>query len=272
MSPEPIRPNSRTYFCARRPGGRKHPRDGTHWTIDSMVDLTKDLPDFLKRSNDRAPVPTWEQLTRTGASSNPEMVKHVTRILGAAGDPGGAREIWALLPGEYQRSVALLIDKICNEGWLDAVGRVSGWPWDGGFFFEPRETSRGTLAEVLDSKSGSRGSYTACNARNGLFAYLSARNHRGWRQSWMENDAATAALHVGIFESGVAEVHFDAFNPLFTNGAAPGELIRIPMVGSYNRRLFELHRRWEQGKHASTVRTSACFYHLLHRETVPLSF
>jgi hypothetical protein len=237
-----------------------------------MTDLPKDLHDFLKSSHDCAPVPTWAQLTRISSGSSPEMLEHVTRILGAEGDTEAARGVWDQLPGECQRSVALLIDKIYNEGWLDAVGRVSGWPWDGGFFFEPRGTSRGTLAEILASKSGPRGSYTACNARNGLFAYLSARNHRGWKQSWMENDVATAALHVGIFESGIAEVHFDAFNALFTNGAAPGELIRIPLVGSFNRRLFVLHRRWEQGTHASTVRTSACFYHLLQRETVPLSF
>lgn len=237
-----------------------------------MKDLAKDLPGFLKRSAESAPVPTWEQLIRIGSSSNPKMVENVTRILGAGSDAELAREAWAAFPGECQRSIALLIDKIYNEGWLDAVGPISEWPWDGGFFFEPVATSRGTLAQVLDSKSRSGGSYTACSARNGLFAYLSARNHRGWKQSWMENDAATAALHVGIFESGIAEVHFDAFNPLFTNGAAPDELIRIPLVGSYNRRLFELHRRWEQGKHASMVRTSACFYHLLQRETVPLSF
>lgn len=241
-------------------------------TIDTMTEPAKDLPDFLKGSPESAPVPTWAQLTRTGSGSSPEMLEHVIRILGAEGDTEAARAVWDELPGECQRSVALLIDKIYNEGWLDAVGRISGWPWDGGFFFVPRETSRGTLAEILSSKSGSRGSYTTCNARNGLFAYLSARNHRGWKQSWMENDVATAALHVGIFESGIAEVHFDAFNALFTNGAAPGELIRIPLLGSFNRRLFALHRRWDQGKHASTVRNSACIYHLLQRETVPLSF
>jgi hypothetical protein len=237
-----------------------------------MTNLAKDLPDFFEGASDGAPVPTWAQLTRTSSSSSPEMLEHVIRILGAEGDTETAREVWDQLPGECQRSVALLIDKIYNEGWLEAVGRISGWPWDGGFFFEQRETSRGTLADILDSKSGSRGSYTACNARNGLFAYLSARNHRGWRKSWMENDVATAALHVGIFENGIGEVHFDAFNALFTNGASPGELIRIPLVGSFNRRLFFLHRRWEQGKQASIVRTSACFYHLLQRETVPLSF
>ena len=241
-------------------------------TIDAMTDLARDLPDFFKDSNDSAPVPTWEQLTRTASGSSQEMLEHVIRILGAEGDIEVAQRVWDQLPGECQRSVALLIDKIYYEGWLDAVGRISGWPWDGGFFFQPRETGRGALAEILDSKSGPLGSYTACNARNGLFAYLSARNHRGWKQSWMENDVATAALHIGVFESGIAEVHFDAFNALFTNGAAPDELISIPLIGSFNRRLFALHRRWDQGKHASRVRTSACLYHLLQRETVPLSF
>jgi hypothetical protein len=197
-------------------------------------------------------------------------MEHVIRILGGADDAGAARENWDLLPGDSRRSVALLIDKICNEGWLDAVGKISGTPWDGGFFFEPRETSRGTLAEVLDSKSNPRGGYTACLARNGLFAYLSGRNHRGWRQSWIENDAATA-LHVGIFENGIAEVHFDAFNPLFVNGAPRGELVRLPLIGSYNHRLFRLHRRWEQSEYAAAVRTSENFYHLLC-ETVPVSF
>ena len=47
----------------------------------------------------------------------------------------------------------------------------------------------------------------------------------------MENDVATAALHMGIFENGIAEVHFDAFNPLFVNGAPLSELVRIPLVG-----------------------------------------
>ncbi|HWN99394.1 MAG TPA: hypothetical protein VNS63_09005 [Blastocatellia bacterium] len=218
------------------------------------------------------PVPTWEQVTRADSSSHEQMLDHVTRILGETGNAKDEREAWNLFPDCGRRSIALLIDKIYNEGWLDAVGRISGWPWDGGFFFEPIDTNRGTLAEVLDSNSHSRGSYTACNASKGLFAYLSARNHPGWRRSWMENDTATAALHIGVFESGVAEVHFDAFNPLFTNGAPPSDLVRVPLVGSYNRRLFNLHRRWEHGKRVSAVRTSAYLYHLLAREGVPLSF
>ena len=235
-----------------------------------MRDLTKQLPEFLRHSSDDTPVPTWEQVTRSGAESSALMVEHVTRVLGA-GSAGLGRERWDSVPGPDQRSVALLIDKIFHEGWLDAVGRISGGPWDGGFFFEPLKTSRGTLSEILDSKSGARGCYTACRARNGLFAYLGKWNHRGWRQGWMENDTATAALHVGIFENGIAEVHFDVFNPLFTRGARRGELVRLPLLGSYNHRLFRLHRRWEQSEHGSKVRTSANFYHLM-RETVPVSF
>jgi len=238
--------------------------------INAMSDLTSHLPEFLRHSSDDTPVPTWEQVTRAGTESSAVMLEHVLRILGAD-DAGLGREAWDSLPGPDQRSVALLIDKIFHEGWLDAVGRMSQLPWDGGFFFEPVETSQGTLGEILDSKSGANGSYTACRASNGLFAYLGAWNHRGWRQSWMENDTATAALHVGIFATGIAEVHFDAFNPLFTNGARRGDLVRLPLVGSFNHRLYKLHRRWEQAEHGSSVRNSANFYHLM-RETVPISF
>ena len=236
-----------------------------------MSDAINHLPCFLNHSNGDTPVPTWEQLTRTVSGSSVWMVEHVTRILGAPGDAELGRERWDLLPDRVQRSVGLMIDKICHEGWLDAVGRISGVPWDGGFFFEPRETSRGTLSEVLDSKSGAGGCYVACRARNGLFAYLSARNHRGWRQSWIENDSATASLHAGIFGNGIAEVHLDAFNPMFIVGAWRGDLVRLPLVGSYNHRLFRLHRRWEQSEYGAKVRTSANFYHLM-RETVPVSF
>lgn len=228
------------------------------------------LPDHLMHGSYDTPVPAWEQVTRTRAGADTWMLEHVTRILGGA-NSSEAREVWNTLPGRVQRSVALLIDKICHEGWLDAVGRISGLPWDGGFFFEPRETSMGSLAAVLDSKSGENGCYTAGRARNGLFAYLTKRNHRGWRQSWIENDTATASLHVGIFENGNAEVHFDAFNPLFIKGASRGDLVRLPLLGSYNHRLFVLHRQWEQSQHAASVRTSANFYHLMH-ETIPVSF
>ena len=88
----------------------------------------------------------------------------------------------------------------------------------------------------------------------------------------MENNAATAALHVGLRENGMAEVHMEVYNSLFTNGAPRKDVTRIPFVGSYNHKLFPLHRRWEQSEYQQYVRTSANFYHLMREENVPLSF
>ena len=138
-----------------------------------MNDATKRLPGFLQHTSASTPVPTWEQVTRTLSSSKVPTMEHVTRILGGTQGAGAAREKWDLLPGDSRRSVALLIDKIYHEGG-SIRWRNKRTPWDGGFF-EPRTTSRGTLAEVLDSKSNANGGYTACLARNGLFAYLSRK-------------------------------------------------------------------------------------------------
>ena len=129
------------------------------------------------------------------------MRAHLSRIMTGGDDIEVAREMWESWPGNYRRSVTLLVDKIYNEGWLDAVGLIEGWPWDGGFFFHSVETDRGTLADILDSKSGKRGVYTECSLRNGLFAYLNAWNHKGWERGWMESNEGTAALHIGIFEN-----------------------------------------------------------------------
>ena len=70
---------------------------------------------------------------------------------------------------------------------------------------------------------------------------------------------------------GRAEIHLDVFNPLFIKGAPPADLVRLPRLGVFNRRQYALHRRWEQSKFASLVRTSANLYYLM-RESVPLSF
>jgi hypothetical protein len=76
---------------------------------------------------------------------------------------------------------------------------------------------------------------------------------------------------VGIFENGSAEVHLDLFNPVFTNGAARSNVIKLSGFGSFNKRLFRLHRKWEGPRHAAVTRTSANFYHLM-RGRVPLCF
>lgn len=236
---------------------------------EDAIILPDDFPDYLRHCEDDAPVPSWEQVTRSAEAVNEEMTYHVSRII--AGDEETARDIWDAWPDNYRRSVALLIDKIYNEGWLDAVGRIEGWPWDGGFFFRPRASGRAAFAEIMESKSGEGDVYTEGSLRNGLFAYLNRRAHRGWQRGWMENDEGLAALHIGIFESGTIEVHLDVFNSLYTNGAPQSDVLKIPMLGAYNRAMFQLHRRWEQSEYASFARTSANLYHLM-RGSVPLSF
>jgi hypothetical protein len=232
--------------------------------------LPADFPEYLMHSDEDTPVPSWGQVTRSVEGRNEEMIAHASRVIAGTYDEAVAREAWALYPPGTKRSVALFVDKICDEGWLDAVGRIRN-AWDGGLYFWPRATARGTLRDLLDAKSGMRGSYTFCSLRNGLFAYINAWNHRAWRLAWMESDEASAALHVGIFKDGSAEVHMEVFNPLFIKGAPPADVVRIPLVGSYNHRQFLLHRRWEQAEYAAATRTSANFYHLM-RGRVPLSF
>jgi hypothetical protein len=233
--------------------------------------LPPDFPDYLRHSDDDTPVPTWAQVTRSAESDNPEMTLHVSRIVADTADAGAAREVWEAWPGNYRRSVALLVDKIYNEGWLDAVGPISEWPWEGGFFFRPVPTALGGIVEVLDSKSGRGGTYTEGGLRGGFFAHLSTLRHAGWERSWMENDTGTAALHVGVFRNGTAEVHFDMFNSLYTNGAPRSDVINFPLLGRYNKAMFRLHRRWERAPYADVVRTSANYYHMM-RGSVPLCF
>jgi hypothetical protein len=232
--------------------------------------LPAGFPEYLMHSDEDTPVPSWEQITRSAESRNEEMTGHITRMLAGGDGEQAARQLWDQYPPGTKRSIALLVDKIYDEGWLSAAGQIKG-AWDGGFFFWPHATERGTLRDVLNSKSGRHGTYILCSLRNGLFAYLNALNHRAWREAWMETDAGRAALHVGIFEDGSAEVHMDVFNSLFIKGAPPKDIVRVPLIGSYNHREFLLHRRWEQSEYAAITRTSANFYHLM-RGHVPLSF
>lgn len=222
-------------------------------------------------SDDDTPIPTWNQVTRSVCSINSEMIEHVSRIVCGANDEEQASEVWDSWSGNVRRSVALLVDKIHHEGWLDSVGPIAGWPWDTGFFFLPRDADHRKLADALDAKSGKDGVYTRCSFRHGLPAYLSGWNHPGWQRSWIENDTPFASLHVGIFENGIAEAHLDLFNPIYTGGAPRSQVIKLPWLGSYNHKLLRLHRKWEGPEHAPDTRTSANFYHLM-RGSVPLSF
>ena len=236
-----------------------------------LINLPCDIPAFLRHSDNDTPVPSWKQVTRSVHLVNTAMVAHVSRIVAGADDPLAASEIWDAWPRSCQRSVALLIDKICHEGWLELVGPLVSWPWDGGFFFWPRSIEQHHLNDVLDAKSQSNGVYTRCSFQGGLAAYLTGRNHKAWKRSWIENDSPFASLHVGIFENGSAEVHLDLFNPVYTNGAPRSEIRSLPGLGSYNRKLLKLHREWEGADHGAMSRTSANFYHLM-RGRVPICF
>lgn len=233
--------------------------------------MPRDYPDYLKHTDDDTPVPTWAQVTRSVDSPDESTITEVARIVAGAADEQAARDVWETWPASYRRSTALVLDKVRHQGWLDAVGPIDGWPWDGGFYFWPRATERGTFVEVMSHMSGRGGSFIEARMANGLFAYLNAFQHRAWRRGWMETDVATAALHVGLMGDGRVEIHLDVFNPLFIHGAPAKDLLRIPRLGVFNRRLYALHRRWEQPRFASRVRTSANLYHLM-RESVPLSF
>lgn len=237
---------------------------------DDFDNLPHEYPDYLRYTDADAPVPTWEQVTRSVDSFNAEMTLSVSRIVTGTGDTEEAQAGWDLWPANYRRSIALLIDKIYNEGWLDYVGKIVS-PWDGGWYFYSRETESGSLADMLDSKAGANGTYTRSTIREGLFAFLNSWNHKDWHESWMENDAGMAAIHVGIFENGMVEVHFEAFNPLFIKGADDSDVIDIPLLGAFNHRFFQLHRRWEQSEFAKYARRSANFYFMM-RDEVPLCF
>src|SRR5262249_26570386 len=113
-----------------------------------MINLSDDLPAFLKHSDDDTPIPTWEQVTRSADTRG--MFGQVAIIMAGTQDEQAAGEVWNSWPAMWRRSVALLIDKICHEGWLESVGPISGSPFDGGFFFRPLSSRAGAFQEVLD--------------------------------------------------------------------------------------------------------------------------
>ena len=229
------------------------------------------LPAILCHSDLYTPVPTWKQVTRSVDSTNSQVISHLSRVVSGIDDESLAVQIWDSWSNPQKRSVALLVDKIYHEGWLDLVGSIVDGPWDGGFFFLPKESNPQALADVLEAKSREDGVYVPCSFRGGLAGYLSGWNHPGWQRGWIERDSPFASLHVGIFENGSAEVHLDLFNPLYTNDASKWNIVSVWGLGSYNHRLFRLHRKWEGKQYGAITRTSANFYHLM-RGRVPLCF
>jgi hypothetical protein len=225
------------------------------------------VPSSLRHDESDAPVPTWEQVTKSTERRDDHRTLAVTRLLG--GTEEEARDRFERLEPRERRSFALLVDKIDNEGWLDQVGRVSAL-WDDTMFFDVRDASDGVtpLAERLAGASN----YTQNTAWNGLAAYFNAWNHPDWTDAYMENDAGHGALHVGIFEDGTGEVHFEVYNALFTNGAPSGQVVWGPGVGWLNAWHFARHQWWEGARFGPVTRRSANFYFLLRDGGVPMSF
>jgi hypothetical protein len=236
-----------------------------------VPDLPIDFPDYLRHTDADAPVPTWAQVTHSTEQPDQAVIAQMARVIGNTGDEQTAHDVWDSWPGNYQRSAALIIEKIRHQGWLDSIDYIDGWPWDGGFFFQPRTNERGTFADVLNSKSGTDQTFLGCNIHNGLFTYLNGVFHKAWQQGWVEIDVPTAAFHIGLMADGRGEIHVDIFNPLFINGAPRQDLVHLPLLGTFNYKMFKLHRRWEQSAFAGVARSSANFYYMMS-ESVPLWF
>ncbi|HYL97997.1 MAG TPA: hypothetical protein VEZ90_03505 [Blastocatellia bacterium] len=233
---------------------------------DKKQAIPEDFPSELRHSDLDTPVPSWAQITRSESSPNPAVIAQVSRVIANTENEEEARRVWddwessGVRNQDYRRSVALLIDKIDNERWLDAVGHINT-AWDGGFYFTQREPN--SVIKSLTAKSETDRTYIECTMSNGIAAFLNAWNHKDWVRAWMETDEANAALHIGARHDGSMEVHLEAYNPLFVKGAPSGDFIAMPVVGSFNPGLFFLHRRWEQSKYAGRSRTSANFYHMM---------
>ncbi|TBR22580.1 hypothetical protein EPO15_07765 [bacterium] len=219
-----------------------------------------DLPEELRHDARGAPVPAWDQLVRGDRAA------HLRRILG--GSDAEAKARFGSWSPEVRRAFGLFLDKFDNEGWLGVVGPLLQDPWQDTVVFKPVEGPYGGLAKVLSDKPGQ---YTENSLGNGAAAYLTAWNHKNWTRGWMENDVPNACLHVGLTDAGAAEAHFEAYNPLFTNGAAKADVVWAPLFGSLNARLMAQHKRWEDPPNNARSRTSANFYHLM-KGRVPLSF
>ena len=189
--------------------------------------LPPDYPEYLRHTDADTPDPTWEQITRGGDA---EMVAHICRIMGNTENQKDTQDWWSKWPVSYRRTVGLLIDKIYNEGWLDVVGPINdGTPWDGGFYFWPLASDRGTLADVLDSKSGKQRSLHSMRSEQRVVRlHQCLESQRLASRLDGEQHRHGCAARRGTRENGSAEVHLEVFNSLYTKGAPRKDVTRIP--------------------------------------------
>jgi len=78
------------------------------------------LPDCLRHSDDDTPIPTWRRITE----AHPTDAERISKIIARTPEPSSAEDVWNSWSGSVRRSVALLLDKIKHEGWLDAIDGI----------------------------------------------------------------------------------------------------------------------------------------------------
>lgn len=226
------------------------------------------FPPMLQHQEDDAPVPVWSQLVHEGWSDYWVRRWNVLRILGTPDDAVGRARFDSWSPG-VQRGFALMVDQLDSEGLLVYVGALDSEPWEDRMSFYTELAGTWTLRDALAQREDV---YTANEISSGIFEYLTRWNHAEWSTAWMRNDVPHGALHIGILAGSPdrASLHFDVFNPLYTNGAG---IIDAPptIFGRINWALMPLHRTWEAPEYAWLSRRSVNLYFLLAGRT-PLSF
>jgi hypothetical protein len=221
-------------------------------------------PAELSHDETDTPTPAWDQAIRRWEGDDSVVRAAVLRLF-ETDDESSARATFESWTPTIRRGFVVLVDRICNEGWLDSVGALVSI-FDSALHFR----ARGDLASVLETKAR-EGRYIENTIANGAFAYLNKTNHKDWVRAWAESDREHAGFHVGVFADGHFEVHMELYNPMFVNGAPTLDLFWAPGFGWINRRLFFLHQKWEAGAQASN-RRSANYWHFLHDDGFPLSF
>lgn len=187
-----------------------------------------------------APVPAWERLGADDARR-----AHLARLV-----PEGPSRFASWSEGS-RRFFGLFFDAVYHEGWLDAVGRVRGEPFEDGLAFD---LPAGNY-EALEHRLGERpGRYRENALSEGVYARLTRMGHADWYRAWSQLEVTVAALHVGYTRDGHAEAHLEVWNP---------------MIGPDSLRK---HKCFEDARWGPRTRRSGNFYRLLRERGVPLSF
>lgn len=187
-----------------------------------------------------APVPAWSRL-----GSDDARRAHLARLV-----PEGPARFESWSEGS-RRFFGLFFDAVYNQGWLDAVGRVRGEPFEDGLAFDLPAGDYDALAHRLSERPGD---YRENALSEGLYARLTRMGHANWYRAWSQLVVTTASLHVGYTKDGHAEAHLEVWNPLY----GPDSLRK--------------HKCFEDARWGPRTRRSGNFHRLLRERGVPLSF